>query len=417
VREVRAAQRVLRAEPAKIQALADRRLAEVAAAARTVEPYRTLWSGLGEIRSREDLLRLPLIDRRDLQATPLESRVTRPLHGLQHRLTAGTSGAPLATARAPEELRFLDAMMWRQLGAQGIPPDAPRLDLDFDLRRETAELEVGGQVTTLSLPESPSRVAGLIRTDNVQVLMAYPSALLEIAAALGKATMKGVITFGEIRTAGDAAALQEAFGIRPMDLYGATEVATISWECPSGSGYHVNADAVMLEVLDPDGRPAAAGEPGDVVVTSLWNRTAPLIRYRLDDIASLLPGPCPCGITLPLMGLVEGRTIDRIVAPGGRRISPFRVMPTTLLGEEFGRSVRRCRMTQREADDFLVEVAWRSGRRDDLVARMAPAISWVLGAPVRVECRDVAEIRNRPAEKFRPVVSLVSPSGSKSPAV
>ena len=136
VREVRAAQRVLRADPAKIQALADRRLAEVAAAARTVEPYRTLWSGLGEIRSRKDLLRLPLVDRRDLQATPLESRVTRPLHGLQHRLTAGTSGAPLATARAPEELRFLDAMMWRQLGAQGIAPDAPRLDLDFDLRRK-----------------------------------------------------------------------------------------------------------------------------------------------------------------------------------------------------------------------------------------------------------------------------------------
>jgi len=125
----------------------------------------------------------------------------------------------------------------------------------------------------------------------------------------------------------------------------------------------------------------------------------------------LLVDPCPCGITLPLMGPIEGRSPDWIVGPGGRRISPFRVVLGVLLGGEVVNTVRRYRITQRAVDDFLVEVVWKSGRREDMVGRLAPALSWVLQWPVRVECRDVPELPGGDSRKFRQVVSLVKRAG------
>ena len=412
----RAVDRMLRADPAEIRAVADQRLAEVLAAARTVEPYRTLWAGLDQPRTREDMAELPITERHHLQAPPLEARLTVPRNEVNARSTVGTTGVPVVVARTNDQNRFVDVLTWRQFRAQGVPIEARRLNLDLDRRRQHATLEVDGQVIEMSLPESPAKVAEIIRAHDVEVLVACPSVLIDVADALGPTQMKGIVTFGEVRTPADVAALEDAYGVRPMDFYGASEVHVVSWECPSGSGYHVDADAILLEVVDEDGRTAAPREPGWVVVTALWNTAAPIVRYRVEDIATLNPDPCPCGITLPLMGMVEGRTLDWIIAPDGRRVSPFRLVPVTLLGDGWTPHVRRSRVIQRAVDDFLIEVEWRSDRREDLVARMAPAIEWVLGSPVRVECRDVTEIRVGPSEKFRQVVSLVTRPEAEIPA-
>src|SRR5207237_8114237 len=131
-------------------------------------------------------------------------------------------------------------------------------------------------------------------------------------------------------------------------------ITLVGWACPSGSGYRVNADSVVVEVVDRDGRPSAPGERGEVVVTALNNRTTPIVRYRIGDIGVLLVDPCPCGITLPLMGPIEGRSPDWIVGPGGRRISPFRVVLCVLLGREFVNTVRGCALTQRARAAFLL---------------------------------------------------------------
>src|SRR5438132_10617068 len=146
VREARAAERVLRGSVEQVRALADRRATEVVRVARTVEPYRSLWAGLDDVRSVKDLSELPIIDRSELQAVPFEARLTRPREGLVERSTSGTTGEPLMTARDEEEERLWGALMWRQLRAQGIPPEARRLGIDLERRRERADLEVAGHV-------------------------------------------------------------------------------------------------------------------------------------------------------------------------------------------------------------------------------------------------------------------------------
>jgi phenylacetate-CoA ligase len=413
VRELRAAERFLRSDPAEVRALAERRLAEVMAAARTVEPYRTLWAGLRELRSLRDLAELPIVERRDLQGLPFEARLTRPRQDVEERQTSGTTGVPLTVARSPVEDRVVDVLLWRQLRAQGIPMHARRMTVDLEGRREPALLEVAGRHVSVSLPESAAAAADVIRAHRVEVLIGISTVLLDVADVLGPIAMQGLATFGSVRTDAERDALRDAFGVRPMDFYGATEVSAVSWECPTGPGYHVNADAVVLEVVGADGWAVPPGEPGDLVVTSLLNRTTPIVRYRLADVGTLLPGPCPCGIRLPLMGQVEGRSLGWITAPRGHRVSPQRLMLQTLLGREVTSMIRRYRVVQRARADFLVEIEWTTGRREELVERLAPAISWTVGSPVRVECRDVAEFPLRPSEKFRQVVSLVDRDGPR----
>jgi phenylacetate-CoA ligase len=80
---------------------------------------------------------------------------------------------------------------------------------------------------------------------------------------------------------------------------------------------HVNVDTVVLET---DGSTTLPGQPPALVVTSLWNRVMPLIRYRIEDCGSLLDGACDCGSHFPLMELNVGRIFDHFIMPDGRFI-------------------------------------------------------------------------------------------------
>src|SRR5436305_5091145 len=73
------------------------------------------------------------------------------------------------------------------------------------------------------------------------------------------------------------------FGAEIVDTYGAEEIGHLAAQCRQCGEYHVSAEAVLLEVLRPDGSLAREGEIGRVVVTSLYNYAMPLIRYELGD--------------------------------------------------------------------------------------------------------------------------------------
>jgi len=94
----------------------------------------------------------------------------------------------------------------------------------------------------------------------------------------------------------------------------------IATECDYHAGLRVFEDQVQLEVVDDGHRPVAPGEPGRrLLVTNLFNRTQPLIRYELNDLVTVSPDPCPCGRPFPLLETVEGRGDGRARAAGDRR--------------------------------------------------------------------------------------------------
>ena len=85
---------------------------------------------------------------------------------------------------------------------------------------------------------------------------------------------------------------------------------------------HVNADQLILECLDDDGRPVEPGTPGVVVVTSLYGFVMPFIRFRLGDICTPIEQRCSCGSSFPLVSAPLGRQDDVLRLPSGKLLAP-----------------------------------------------------------------------------------------------
>jgi phenylacetate-CoA ligase len=127
---------------------------------------------------------------------------------------------------------------------------------------------------------------------------------------------------------------EQAFQAPAVDVYVTNEFGVIAWSCPVRRDVlHLNDDAFVIEVLDGQGRPAADGTVGELVITSLGLTSMPLIRYRMGDMAARLPGRCACGRGLGLMSRVQGRTAHAIRRPNGALIT------TPLITSLFGRAM------------------------------------------------------------------------------
>jgi phenylacetate-CoA ligase len=158
-------------------------------------------------------------------------------------------------------------------------------------------------------------------------LFGYPSSMY-LLCTLAKGAglrlddigVKVVFSTAEVLYAHQRQTISETFGgVRVADGYGSREAGFIAHECPCG-GMHITSENVIVEVLDANGKPAAPGEDGEIIVTQLDNYAMPFIRYRTEDIGQLRAGKCECGRGLELMQVVQGRSNDFIITPHGRRI-------------------------------------------------------------------------------------------------
>jgi phenylacetate-CoA ligase len=114
--------------------------------------------------------------------------------------------------------------------------------------------------------------------------------------------------------------LEDLFDSEVFTALGAQELGALGMECSEHSGMHLFADHFVFEFLR-DGEPASAGEDAELIVTSLHNKTMPLIRYKLGDV--VVPEPdtnCACGLNLPKLREVKGRPEDGLELPDGTRI-------------------------------------------------------------------------------------------------
>lgn len=182
---------------------------------------------------------------------------------------------------------------------------------------------------------------------------------------------------------------------RIVEAYSSKEAGALARPCPDGPGYHVNAEAVLLEIVDDAGRPVAPGEQGRVVVTPFGSTAMPLIRYDQGDVA-IAGEPCRCGRTLPLIRRLEGRTNAVFEHPDGRRSREM--MPIEgrrLLGA--GRwQVRQVGPTAFEVD--YVRHDW--GTLQDLDGFRA-LFRTVFFDDAEVTVREVPELELGPTGKYR----------------
>jgi phenylacetate-CoA ligase len=111
--------------------------------------------------------------------------------------------------------------------------------------------------------------------------------------------------------------IKELLGLEDMfDIPGMTELygPGTGLDCYKHEGIHYWADYYIIEIVDPVTlEPVAAGETGEMVLTTLCKEAAPLIRYRTRDLTRLIDQPCSCGNILPMHDRILGRSDDMII--------------------------------------------------------------------------------------------------------
>lgn len=121
--------------------------------------------------------------------------------------------------------------------------------------------------------------------------------------------------------------VREAWRVPVVNSYGANECMAIARECASGR-QHLNSDWVILEPVDHLGNPTPAGEPSySALLTTLFRRVQPIVRYELGDSITMDESPCECGNRLPPF-TVSGRMAEFLELDGPRgvvRIPPLLV--------------------------------------------------------------------------------------------
>lgn len=415
----------------RLEALRDRRVRTIVAHAAATVPFYRDWFERERldprtIRSAGDLARLPLLERGLVRAEPhrLLSQSTAARDALAFT-SSGTSGTPLAVHH---DRRSLLANI-----AYGERERDPVIALCGSGFRPT-ELYVGYQTSTFKrvqefyaantrLPIRPARsfvsllepvetVAARVNAERPDVLVGYGGWIdlfFKTVAArhISLHPPKLVMYMGEALPHGAGAFIRETFGLPLLSRYNAVEAFKIGFTCAQGTGFHVHEDLCHLRIVRPDGREAAPGESGEIVISNLINRATVLLNYPIGDIGALSAERCACGRTFVMLDALEGRVEDMLPLADGRVLHP-RAIWEVLKGE---RDVLQYQLTQHEPRRFTLalatvdEAAFVRAR-----ARALPALAHVLDADAIVDVERRAELARGDGGKFRAVVSRVAHS-------
>lgn len=329
--------------PAVIRRAQSRRLRRIVSHAYSHVPHyqegmRRLGLTPADFRTVDDLARLPLIEREHIQSDP-ERFCSRAIPDAQCLTlsTSGSCGIPIpvrldlpalfqSAAHTGRERANVTPILGRRFGYREalIAPAVAQTTIVLDFCHTHAWFPPGRRVVrrTYRIDQPLPQTVGLLNEFKPDLLFSYGSyiALLLAHVASGGVPFhypKAITYSADAMPPAVRRTLLDELRIPVFAWYRAVEAFNIGQECSAHRGIHLNVDLYPLRVVDASGRTAPAGEEGDVVVSNLVNHGTVLLNYRLGDRAALLPEPCPCGRSLPLLSFPPGRGDDFVVLPSG----------------------------------------------------------------------------------------------------
>jgi phenylacetate-CoA ligase len=161
----------------------------------------------------------------------------------------------------------------------------------------------------------------LLRPEAVVLTPSYAAYLAE-NFDLRDSSVERVLVAGEPGGGEPAfrAKLEEGWGAKVFEAMGIGDIGVSLWgECEEQDGMHLGARGfVHVELIDPEtggALPMEDGGSGELVLTHLQHRAAPLLRFRTRDHVQVRTSPCPCGRTAPRVRCI-GRTDDMLIVRG-----------------------------------------------------------------------------------------------------
>jgi phenylacetate-CoA ligase len=361
---------------------------------------------------------LPRVTRRDIQEAGdrLVSASPPPDHGrLITFQSSGSTGEPIRT-RGTELTHFyngalvLRESLWhrRDLGAKlaSIRSKVEAAALP-DWGAEFAAAYRTGPLALLNISTDVAAQLDWLLAEDPAYLLTHPSnalALLRLSLERGTRprSLRELRTFGETLPAELRGLAREAWGVPVTDAYSSEELGTIALQCPEHEHYHVQAENLLVEVLDDRGNPCAPGQVGRVVATTLHNFAMPLIRYEIGDYAEVGEA-CRCGRGLPVLRRVLGRARNMLRLPDGGSHWPSFPSAEWLAVAP----IRQIQLVQYSLEEVEVRYALTRELGAEEGARLAAVFQRCLGYPFRIRLTRVERIECNPGMKHEDFVSLV----------
>jgi phenylacetate-CoA ligase len=375
-----------------------------------------------DIRTRDDLSRLPILTKDEIRDNFGEMvSCEYDVEKLRRLSTSGSTGKPthLYVSQAESEFRKAKHLraniscgqkpfdLWATITAPHHFSEATRLQrvLAFYAPRPISVFQsVGSQISILEK----------WRPD---ILDGYSSSLAILAKEVkgrGVESIRPRFVIGGAELIDDVSRklVEESFSAPFYDQYSSVELERMSWQCPAKQGYHIDADAMILQFLDKSGEEVAIGERGEIVCTSLFNRAMPLIRYAIGDVGVQSDESCVCGRTLPLMKVVEGRKDSLLLFPDGRVITP-RTFTIAMNEFKLYKYIDQFRLTQKKLDLFEVEIKVKDDcSKTDLVRdELLSYLEATLGIDASMTWR-VNVVEDIPLDRTGKLMAVVSKLGT-----
>ncbi len=243
-----------------------------------------------------------------------------------------------------------------------------------------------------------------LRRKQVRFLVTYTQAAVLFARYLRESGIddiqfQSIITTAEVLLPGQRELLEETFRARVFNRYGCREVSVIASECEEHRGMHVNAEALLVEIVPDAAYPPPAGK---VVITDLLNYSMPLIRYEIGDVGRWAEAQdCPCGRGLPLLADVQGRITDFLVLPDHTSISG----PSLTLVVADMPEVAQVQFVQRDPHSVVLRVVPGKNYGPDTRAELRRRMSLYLNGLVDLSLEEVASITSEASGKYRFVIN------------
>jgi phenylacetate-CoA ligase len=286
-----------------------------------------------------DIARMPLTDKHEIRATctpddPIGAHLcAKPSEIVRIYSTSGTTGAPSYIPLTAGDLDNWVTASARSYAASGItagqrivstynagPFVAGAALAAFD-RIGLCHIPVGSGNT-----ERLMRAVELLRPEAAVLTPSYAAHLVEWAAErdfdLRGSSVERVLVAGEPGGGEPAfrAKLEAGWGARVTEAMGIGDIGVSLWgECEEQDGMHLGARGfVHAELIDPETGAALEiedGATGELVLTHLRHRAAPLLRFRTRDQVHVRTSPCRCGRTGPRLRCI-GRTDDMLIVRG-----------------------------------------------------------------------------------------------------
>jgi phenylacetate-CoA ligase len=196
---------------------------------------------------------------------------------------------------------------------------------------------------------------------------------------------------------------RKVFHAQLVDQYGANEIGSVACQCPHCKAYHINAEIILVEVLDKQGLPVAPGETGRVILTSFYNYAMPFIRYEIGDVAQVAPTGPKCEIGLPRLSRIAGRYRNTFLLRDGRVIYPN---PPMSRFREF-LSYRQIQVVQTDYETLEVRYVPDEANKVVNEGELERWLQEELDPEFKVKLVQVAGIAALPSGKFEEFVSMV----------